>query len=130
MWGISIVAVAPYEPNDAFFKFLGLLMIALFFMQMIFLAVGIFLGCAMKDYKRAGSIAVSVLLGTYFLSVFSSMSKNLDFLKYFTPFKYFNPATLLHDSTIDLNYVLLSLGITAVLIIGGYYTYAKRDLYI
>ncbi|MBW8010657.1 MAG: ABC transporter permease subunit [Chloroflexi bacterium] len=130
MWGISLVAVAQYEPDSAFFEFLTLLMVALFFMQIVFLAVGILLGCALKDYKRAGSIAVSLILVTYFFSVISGLNENLDFLKYFTPFKYFNPATLLHESSIDLNYVWLSLGITALCIIGGYITYAKRDLYI
>jgi len=70
------------------------------------------------------------LLGTYFLSIISGLNENLTFLKYFTPFKYFNPATLLNESRIDVNYVLLSLGIIIVCISGGYITYARRDLYI
>jgi ABC-2 type transport system permease protein len=130
MWGASLVAVAQYEPDGAFYEFLTLLMAALFFIQMVFLAVGILLGCALKDYKRSGSIAVSLILVSYFFSVISSLNENLDFLKYFTPFKYFNPALLLNESRIDINYVWLSLGITVVCIIGGYVTYARRDLYI
>jgi ABC-2 type transport system permease protein len=50
-------------------------------MQLIFLAVGIFLGCAMKRYKMASSVAIFVLLGTYFPSIVSALNKNLDFLK-------------------------------------------------
>jgi DNA-binding XRE family transcriptional regulator len=41
----------------------------------------------MKQYKRAGSTAVSILLGTYFLSIISGMDKNLEFLKYFSPLR-------------------------------------------
>ena len=130
MWGASLAAVAKYQPDSAFYEFLTLLMVALFFIQMVFLAVGILLGCAMKDYKRAGSLAVSLILVTYFFSVISGLNENLEFLKYFTPFKYFNPAVLLHESRIDLNYVWLSLGITVVCLVGGYITYARRDLYI
>ncbi len=130
MWGTSLAAVAQYEPDSAFYEFLTLLMVALFFMQMVFLAVGILLGCALKDYKRSGSIAVMVILATYFFSIISSLNESLEFLKYFTPFKYFDPAAILRESTIDLNYVWLSLGITVVCIIGGYITYARRDLYI
>jgi ABC-2 type transport system permease protein len=70
------------------------------------------------------------LLGTYFLSIISGLRENLEFLKYFTPFKYFNPATLLNESRIDIHYALLSLGIIVVCIAGGYLTYARRDLYI
>lgn len=130
MWAASLVSAAQYQPDGEFYKFLFLCMVALFIMQMVFLAVGVFLGCAMKQYKRAGSLAVSLLLGTYFLSIISGLSENLTFLKYFTPFKYFNPATLLNESRIDVNYVLLSLGIIIVCISGGYITYARRDLYI
>ena len=130
MWVASLVSVAQYQPDSEFYAFLFLCMQALFMLQMVFLAVGIFLGCAMKQYKRSGSVAVSLLLGTYFISVISGLSENLEFLKYFTPFKYFNPAMLLNESRIDINYVLLSLAIIIVCIAGGYFTYARRDLYI
>ena len=128
--GISLVNVAKYQPEGEFYNFLSLSMLAFFIMQMIFLAVGVFLGCAMKQYKRASSVAVSLLLGTFFLSIISGLNENLDFLKYFSPFKYFDPALLLHESRLEMTYVWISGGIIAVALFGGYVTYAKRDLYI
>lgn len=130
MWVASLIAVAQYNPDREFYDFLRLNMLSLFIIQMVFLALGIFLGCAMKQYKRAASTAVAFLLGTYFLSIISGLNDNLDFLRFFTPFKYFNPVTLLNESRIDVNYVFLSMGITVLFIIGGYITYARRDLYI
>jgi ABC-2 type transport system permease protein len=127
---ITVVSARNYQPDSEFYNFLALSLVALFIMQLIFLAVGILLGCALKQYKRVGSIAVSLLLGTYFLSIISSLSENLSFLKYFSPFNYFNPATLLHESKIDLPFVWLSAGIIAVSLIGAYLSYARRDLYI
>lgn len=129
-WGASLVSAAQYEPDSGFFRFLALCMLAVFITQLIFLAVGIFLGCAMKRYKRASSVAVSLLLGTYFLSVISSLNKNLEFLKYFSPFKYFDAGVLLRESRIDLAFVGLSLAIILVSMVGAYLTYARRDLYI
>jgi ABC-2 type transport system permease protein len=105
-------------------------MLALFIMQLIFLAIGIFLGCAMKRYKRASSVAVSLLLGTYFLSVISGLHKDLDFLKYLSPFKYFDAGLLLRESRLDLTFVGLSLAIILVSMVGAYVSYARRDLYI
>ena len=129
-WGISLVNVAKYQPDSEFYNFLSLSMLAFFIMQMIFLAVGVFLGCAMKQYKRASSVAVSLLLGTFFLSIISDLNENLDFLRYFSPFKYFDPAILLHESKLEITYVLISAGIIAVALIGGYVTYSRRDLYV
>ncbi len=129
-WGASLFNAAKYQPEGEFYDFLALSMLALFIMQMIFLAVGIFLGSAMKHYKRASSVAVSLLLGTFFLSIVSGLSEDLEFLKYFTPFKYFNPGTLLHESKIDITFVWLSAAIIMVCMLGAYGSYAKRDLYI
>jgi ABC-2 type transport system permease protein len=129
-WGISIFSVARYHPDDEFYNFLALSMLSIFIIQLIFLAVGVFLGCALKYYKRTSSVAVSLLLGTYFLSIISSLNEGLDFLKYFTPFKYFDPLKLLHESRIDINFVWLSAAIIATLIVGAYVSYARRDLYI
>jgi len=127
-WGASLVSAARYQPDGAFYKFLALCMLALFILQMIFLAIGVFLGCAMKRYKWASSAAVSLLLGTYLLSVISSLNRNLDFLKYFSPFKYFDAAALLHQSRIDVAFAGLSLAIILLSMAGAYLTYARRDL--
>jgi len=129
-WGASLVSTAQYQPDSEFYNFLHLCMLALFIMQLIFLAVGIFLGCAMKQYKRASSVAVSLLLGTYFLSVISGLNENLEFLKYVSPFKYFDAGVLLHESRFDMTFVWLSLAIILVSMVGAYLTYARRDLYI
>jgi len=129
-WGISIVSTAKYQPGSEFYDFLRLCVLALFIMQLIFLAIGIFLGCAMKQYKRASSVAVSLLLGTYFISIISGLHKDLEFLKFFSPFKYFDAGVLLNESKIDLTFVWISAGIIAVCMFGAYISYARRDLYI
>jgi ABC-2 type transport system permease protein len=129
-WGASLVSAGPYHPDSDFYRFLGLCMLALFIMQLIFLSMGIFLGCAMKQYRRAGSLAVSLLLGTYFLSILAGLRSNLKFLNYFTPFKYFDPGMLLRESRLDPVFVALSLAIIMASMAGAYLTYARRDLYI
>jgi ABC-2 type transport system permease protein len=129
-WGASLLSAQQYQPDSAFYSFLSLCMVALFIVEVIFLSIGILLGCAMKQYKRASSIAVGILLGAYFLSIISGLTANLDFLKYFSPFKYFDAGVLLHESRIDPGFVLLSVVIIAVSIVVALVTYQKRDLYI
>jgi len=128
--GITLVNVPKYKPDTAFYDFLTICTVALFIIQLLFLAVGVFLGCAMKQHRRAGSVAVSILLVTYFLSVMSGLDKKLDFLKYFTPFKYFDPGLLMSDGKIGAVYLALSVGIIVACMVGAYVSYAKRDLYI
>ena len=65
-WGGSLVAVQSYHPDQAFYSFLALEMQAMFAIELIFLAIGLLLGCAMKQYKLSGSTAIGIILATYF----------------------------------------------------------------
>ncbi len=129
-WVVSLVAVRSYNPDQAFFDYLGLEMRAMFAIELIFLAIGLLLGCAMKQYKRSGSTAVAIILATYFMSFISGMQEQLDFLKYFTPFKYFDAGNLLRSGQMDGTYLLLSAAIIIVSVAAAYWTYNRRDLYI
>jgi ABC-2 type transport system permease protein len=129
-WGVSLAATRSYHPDPKFYSFLALEMQAMLVVELIFLAVGLLLGCAMKQYKLSGSTAIGIILVTYFLSIVTSMQKDLDFLKYFTPFKYFDAGDLFRSGKIDGNYLLLSAAIIGVCVALGYVVYRKRDLYI
>ena len=130
IWGASYFMTQTYEPATSFYEFLSLCVFAMFVIEIIFLAIGVFLGSAMKQFKRASAVTVSLLLGTYAFSIISGLSESLDFLKYLSPFKYFNPVMLLNESKIEPQYLWISLGIVVVSIAGAYITYSKRDLYI
>jgi ABC-2 type transport system permease protein len=129
-WGASAAAAQTYNPDAAFYSFLMLEMEALFMIELIFLAIGLLLGCAMKQYKLSGSAAVGIILLTYFLSIAAVMQEKLDFLKYFSPFKYFDAAELFRNGRMDGTYLALSAAIIVVCVAAAYWVYNKRDLYI
>lgn len=129
-WAVSLVAVRSYNPDQAFFDFLALEMRAMFSIELIFLAIGLLLGCAMKQYKRSSATAVAIILATYFLSIVSGMQERLDFLKYFTPFRYFDAGDLFRSGRMDSTYLLISAAIIVGCVVAAYWTYNRRDLYI
>jgi ABC-2 type transport system permease protein len=129
-WGVSLVAVRSYNPDQAFFNFLAIEMQAMLLIELIFLAIGLLIGCAMKRYRRASATAVAIILVTYFLSLISSMQERLDFLKYFTPFGFFDPGELFRSGRMENAYLLISAVIIVVSLGGAYWTYSRRDLYI
>jgi len=129
-WVVSLVAVRSFNPDQAFYNFLALEMEAMFVVELIFLAIGLLLGCAMKQYKLSGSTAVAIILATYFMSIMAVMNEKLDFLKYFTPFKYFDARELFRTGRMDVTYLLISAAIIVVSVVAAYWIYNKRDLYI
>lgn len=129
-WAVSLALVRSHNPDQAFFDYLALQMQALFVIELIFLAIGLLLGCAMKRYKRSASVAVAIILTTYFLSIMTVMNDKLDFLKYFTPFKYFDAGELFRSGRMNSTYLMVSAGIIVICIAAAYWIYNKRDLYI
>ncbi|OGO64976.1 MAG: hypothetical protein A2030_07220 [Chloroflexi bacterium RBG_19FT_COMBO_50_10] len=129
-WAVSLVAVRSYNPDQDFRDFLALEMGAMLIIELIFLAIGLLLGCAMKQYKLSGSTAVGIILVTYFMSVISSMQEKFNFLKFFTPFKFFDAGELLRSGKLDSTYLLLSAAIIVVCLVLAYVIYNRRDLYI
>lgn len=129
-WGASLAGARPFGPDAGFRHYLALLMLALFVLQMVFLSAGVFLGCALRRGRLAGPASVSLLLAAYFLSIISALDKDLDFLKYFTPFRYFDALAILKTSRFDMTFVLLSAAIIVAGMSGAYLAYVRRDLYI
>lgn len=129
-WGSTLLNAQNYKPDDVFYRFVSISMLSFFIIQLVFMALGVFLGCAMKKHKQSGALAVAILLGSYMASILSGLSKDVEWLKYFSPFEYFDSALLLNQSQLDTSYVLLSAAIIVVLLAAGYYAYQKRDLYI
>lgn len=129
-WAVSIALVRSYNPDQAFYDYLALEMQAMFAIALIFLAIGLLLGCAMKQYKRAASVAVAIILTAYFVSIVTVLNEKLDFLKYFTPFKYYDAGELFRSGRMDSTYLMISVVIIVVCIAAAYWTYNRRDLYI
>lgn len=129
-WGLNAVSARVYDPSPEYYRFLYEGMAALLVLQIIFLAIGIFIGSAMKQHKKAGSVAISVLLGTYFFSVIAGLKEEWEFLKYFTPFKYFDPALIMRESRVEPVYLWISAGVILISLAGAYLSYQRRDLYI
>jgi ABC-2 type transport system permease protein len=129
-WLISIIAAQSYHPDQAFYNFLALEMQAMFVIELIFLAIGLFLGCIMQQYKRSGALAISIILITYVLSILSGLQPDLENLKYLSPFKYFDAGVLFRSGQLDTTYLLISLGIILASLGIGYWIYNRRDLYI
>lgn len=127
---VSVVAVQTYSPDQEFYRFLALEMTAMLMIELVFLAVGLLLGCAMKQYKRSSATAVAIILVTYFMSIAASIQKDLDFLKYLTPFKYFEASAIYRSGKLDVTYLLISAAIIVVSVAAAYWTYNRRDLYI
>ena len=104
------------------------LMVALFLIQIVFLALGALLGSFMKRAKMATSIATAILLSAFMLKVAIDLYDKIDWMNFLTPFRYFDANSVMNSGEYKLIYVLLALGLTISGIFGGYILFKRRDI--
>nr|WP_300005043.1 ABC transporter permease subunit [Tissierella sp.] len=125
---VVIVTSMNYQKDESFYKFLGLLFIAVFLFQMIFLSIGMLVASINKKYRRSGNISVSILMISFIIASLVNMIEKLDFLKYITPFKFFDSDIILEEMRLEPVFILISILIIAVGLGGTFIYYPRRDL--
>jgi len=124
----SIWVVDLFNKESPFTGDIVLLMAGLFFIQLVFFAIGALLAGSTHHPKAAASRASSIMFATFLLSFVVNMNEKLDFLRYLTPFKYFDAANLMADHALDPVFVALAVAIVVVAVVATYRLYAARDL--
>ncbi len=126
----SVVFGLTVNAQDGYYTFVLVSASAVFFIQLIYLAIGFFVGCVFKNHKRASSLSVSILLATYFFSMFSGMHEKLEFFKYLNPFDFFDFYKIMTSGTLEWIYVIILVALSSLLIAAGFISYQKKDIHI
>jgi ABC-2 type transport system permease protein len=105
-----------------------LLMSGMVILQLMFFFIGTAVAAFVKKPRAAMSIAGIILLVAYVITYLVNLSNNFDFLKYFSPFKYFDAVTIMPAGKLDPGYVVISFIIVAICIAVTYKSYSDRDL--
>jgi len=124
----SIVALTPQMQGESILGEIGILMLAMFLIQVLFLSVGMLFAARCESNKRALSLSVLCVLTSYVLMVIIETVGEIGFLSFLTPFLYFQGAPLVENG-FNIFYILL----TAIIVAASYrFTlsmYQRRDLH-
>lgn len=129
-WIASILFVGIYNKGEPVNDQIARLMLALFIVQLIFLAVGAGIGAFARNTKKSTSIATAVLLLAFTLSIAMDLSDKVDLLRFLTPFKYFGTTQIIKEGIFDPIYLVLSLVIVVGFTVATYVAYRKRDIHV
>jgi ABC-2 type transport system permease protein len=129
-WAISVFAVRIYSPEASFYDFLRLEMLALYLIQLIFLAIGVMLACVLKDHKLGGSIAIGIILSAYFISIVTNISPKLNWLKAMNPISWYDAVEFFNAGALKPLSLILTAIVVVVCLLAAYFAYEKRDLVI
>jgi ABC-2 type transport system permease protein len=124
----SVILVRKYSEGEVITGDIAITMAGMFILQLLFMVIGSALASVKRKAKTAASLATSILLLTYVLSVAIDLNESMEGLKYFTPFKYFEAKNVMYGGGFDASFVLISVVLIVCLSAVTYAFYNKRDL--
>jgi ABC-2 type transport system permease protein len=124
----SITMVGYFNHGDSLTVEIVKLMIGMFIIQLIFLLMGSAIAAYGKNSKTSTPVAIVTVLVFLMIAKIADMSNSLDFLKWFTPIKYYEAEIILGRYGFSSPYLILSLLIVVLLTFITYRFYQKRDL--
>lgn len=98
----SYAVFSSFDIDKLFVQRLVMFSLITILMQILFVLAGLFASVLTKSHKRTGTMMVSITVGVYMISFIAKMSDKYEFLKYFTPFEYFNAIDIMHGNELDL----------------------------
>jgi ABC-2 type transport system permease protein len=98
-----------------------------FIFQLIYFFVGMFISIKLKSIKKSTTYTLGVVMITYLLSVVSNLTTGFGFIKYVSPFKYFEPVRMFHVGLPDPIYFVISGIIIVMCTVSVYILYENKD---
>jgi ABC-2 type transport system permease protein len=103
-----------------------LLSLTVFFVQLLFLAVGIVISVIVPKIKSVLTVSLATVFAFYFLGMFSSSDEAK---RYLSPFKYFDTAYIMEKSSYEASFLITGSVIIILAITASYFIYAKKDIH-
>ncbi|MEH7113599.1 ABC transporter permease subunit [Neobacillus niacini] len=111
--------------EDFSVKIFILLSLTVFFVQLLFLAIGIIISVIVPRIKSVLTVSLAVVFAFYFLGMFSADEAK----RYLSPFKYFDTAYIMGNSSYETSFLIIGAIIIILAIAASYYIYGKKDIH-
>jgi ABC-2 type transport system permease protein len=105
-----------------------LLSLTVFFVQLIFLAIGIIISVIVQRIKSVLTVSLATVFAFYFLGMFSSTSGD-EVKRYLSPFKYFDTAYIIEKSGYEASFLITGAVVIVIAIGASFFIYSKNDIH-
>jgi len=124
---VSYIVVGKYIESNFDYKLFIMIASSLFFIQMIFMSIGLLISVIPRKIKAVTPITMGVVFGLFVVSLFSSAFGDKK-MEYITPFKYFEASEIFKNQSYNMTYALIAILIVTASLGITYYRYMKKDM--
>lgn len=123
----SIFITSFVQTEDYRLKTLLLLSSTLFFLQLIFLALGAVVAVIFPKIKSVISVSLGIVFAFFIIGMISSGTDD-KILRYFTPFNYFDSFYIMDHLSYEMSFIVIGFIVTILSIWISYIVFHKKDI--
>ncbi len=116
------------QTDDFSLKIFLLLSLTIFFIQLIFLSLGIIISVIVQKIKSVLTVSLATVFAFYFVGMFRDTTGD-EVKRYFSPFKYFDTAYIIKHSSYETTFLIAGAVIIILAIATSYVVYSKKDIH-
>lgn len=124
--GASFMAIQ-VKTDDFSFNTFFLLSLTIFFIQLMFLTMGVIISVLVRKIKSVLTVSLATVFAFYFLGAISATSGD-EAKRYISPFKYFDTAYIMEKSSYEASFLMVGAVIMILFIGASYIIYTKKDI--
>ncbi|HEX2927465.1 MAG TPA: ABC transporter permease subunit [Ruminiclostridium sp.] len=128
-YAVTLLIANAVKTDDFSGKLFFMINLTVFFIEIIFMAIGMVVSVFFKKLKSVLPVSLGVVFGFYMIGALISTGKNDDAARYISPFKYFDITYIIKNAGYEVSYLITGAIIVAAAIIASYVIYIKKDIH-
>jgi ABC-2 type transport system permease protein len=125
---VAIIMTSAVKTEPFSLKLLIMISITLFYVQLMFMTLGILISVLIPKIKSVLPISLGTVFGLFMLGMLSStVSDNIS--RFLIPFKYYDDAYIIKNSSFETSSIIVEILFISVAIFASYRIYAKKDIH-
>ncbi len=125
---VASIMVSIVKTGDYSHKIFLMLSLTLFFVQLMFLALGVIISVVVPKIKSVLPISLGTVFGFFIIGMLSSTLGD-GAMRYITPFKYFDTNYIIKNSSYEGSFIIVEIVFVIVSIVTSYIVYSKKDVH-
>lgn len=126
---VSAMFMANSVKTEVFsMKIFFMISITLFFVQLIFMSLGIIISVIFPKIKNVLPISLGTVFGFFMIGMLSTTTSS-DAARFLIPFKYYDATYIIKNSSYEFSFIIIEIIFIIVTIFASYLIYAKKDIH-
>lgn len=127
-YGVTALLANLVKTADFSNKLFFLITLTLFFIQLIFLAIGAAVSVFFKKLKTVLPLSLGVVFGLYLIGAIIATGKDDQAARFISPFKYFDTSYIIQHARYEIPYLIAGAAIVVIGIAISYIVYIRKDI--